>query len=222
MHSAKPNGPATFWQGFLLPKILPANKPAKPLGANPADGLKLFYRKLVCKPNIFFVCLPDILAPMKPEETVDYNIKVCWHAISRMYNTQAAKHDITTSIGFVLLNIDQENGTPATKIAPLLGLETRSLTRILRSMEERGLIYKQADTQDKRSVRIFLTEEGLRGKEISRQTVRHFNQKVREKIPQAQLETLFKVVGQINAMIESKSLFDDFMPKPLRPETTSA
>lgn len=156
---------------------------------------------------------------MKPEETVDYNIKVAWHAISRMYNTQAAKHDITTSIGFVLLNIDQENGTPATKIAPLLGLETRSLTRILRSMEEKGLIYKQADTQDKRSVRIFLTDEGLRGKEISRQTVRHFNQKVREKIPQNQLDVFFKVVGQITGMIEGKTLYDDFVPKPLRSES---
>ncbi|MCB2409487.1 MarR family winged helix-turn-helix transcriptional regulator [Hymenobacter lucidus] len=155
---------------------------------------------------------------MTPEETVDYNIKVAWHAISRMYNTQAAKHDITTSIGFVLLNIDQELGTPATKIAPLLGLETRSLTRILRSMEEKGLIYKQADTQDKRSVRIFLTEEGLRKKEVSRQTVRHFNQKVREKIPQAQLEVMFKVVGQITGMIEGKTLFDDFKLKPLRSE----
>ncbi|MBO3270353.1 MarR family winged helix-turn-helix transcriptional regulator [Hymenobacter defluvii] len=155
---------------------------------------------------------------MKPEETVDYNIKVAWHAISRMYNTQAAKHDITTSIGFVLLNIDQENGTPATKIAPLLGLETRSLTRILRSMEEKGLIYKQADAHDKRSVRIFLTEEGLRGKEISRQTVRHFNQKVHEQIPQNQLDVFFKVVGQITGMIEGKTLFDDFSVKPPRKE----
>ncbi|HEX8428952.1 MarR family winged helix-turn-helix transcriptional regulator [Hymenobacter sp.] len=158
---------------------------------------------------------------MKPEETVDYNIKVAWHAISRMYNTQAAKHDITTSIGFVLLNIDQENGTPATKIAPLLGLETRSLTRILRSMEEKGLIYKQADTQDKRSVRIFLTEEGLRGKEISRQTVRHFNLKVREKIPQNQLDIMFKVIGQITSMIEGKTLYDDFQLKQLRSESPS-
>ncbi|TGE20323.1 MarR family transcriptional regulator [Hymenobacter aquaticus] len=158
---------------------------------------------------------------MTPEETVDYNIKVAWHAISRMYNTQAAKHDITTSIGFVLLNIDQELGTPATKIAPLLGLETRSLTRILRSMEEKGLIYKQADTQDKRSVRIFLTEEGLRKKEVSRQTVRHFNQKVREKIPQAQLDVMFKVVGQITGMIEGKTLFDDFKLKPLRSESAA-
>ncbi|NVO84871.1 MarR family winged helix-turn-helix transcriptional regulator [Hymenobacter terrestris] len=159
---------------------------------------------------------------MTPEETVDYNIKVAWHAISRMYNTQAAKHDITTSIGFVLLNIDQENGTPATKIAPLLGLETRSLTRILRSMEDKGLIYKQADTHDKRSVRIFLTEDGLRNKEISRQTVRHFNLKVREEIPQSELDVFFRVVSQITGMIEGKTLYDNFKLKPLRPAESSA
>ncbi|KUG07077.1 MarR family winged helix-turn-helix transcriptional regulator [Solirubrum puertoriconensis] len=153
---------------------------------------------------------------MKPEETVDYNIKVAWHAISRMYNVQAAKHDITTSIGFVLLNIDQDQGTPATKIAPLLGLETRSLTRILRSMEEKGLIYKQADQQDKRSVRIFLTEEGLRKKEVSRQTVRQFNLKIREKVPAEQLEVFFRVVGQINGLIDSKSIFEGFKVKPLK------
>ncbi|MBD2768781.1 MarR family transcriptional regulator [Hymenobacter sp. BT664] len=158
---------------------------------------------------------------MKPEETVDYNIKVAWHAISRMYNTQAAQNDITTSIGFVLLNIDQEKGTPATKIAPLLGLETRSLTRILRSMEEKGLIYKQADSVDKRSVRIFLTPLGLEKKEISRQTVRHFNLKMREKIPQSQLDVFFKVAAQITGMIEGKTLFEDFVLKPLRQESST-
>ena len=159
---------------------------------------------------------------MKPEETVDYNIKVAWHAISRMYNTQAAQNDITTSIGFVLLNIDQERGTPATKIAPLLGLETRSLTRILRSMEEKGLIYKQADSVDKRSVRIFLTELGLEKKEVSRQTVRHFNLKIREKISQGQLDVFFKVAAQITGMIEGKTLFEDFTLKALRVETPTS
>ena len=159
---------------------------------------------------------------MKPEETVDYNIKVAWHAISRMYNTQAAQNDITTSIGFVLLNIDQERGTPATKIAPLLGLETRSLTRILRSMEEKGLIYKQADSVDKRSVRIFLTPLGLEKKEVSRQTVRHFNMKIREKIPQSQLDVFFKVAAQITGMIEVKTLFEEFVLKPLRQESAAS
>ena len=159
---------------------------------------------------------------MKPEETVDYNIKVAWHAISRMYNTQAAQNDITTSIGFVLLNIDQERGTPATKIAPLLGLETRSLTRILRSMEEKGLIYKQADSVDKRSVRIFLTSLGLEKKEVSRQTVRHFNLKIREKISQSHLDTFFKVAAQITGMIEGKTLFEDFVLRSLTAEMSAA
>ncbi|GAA4426460.1 MarR family transcriptional regulator [Pontibacter saemangeumensis] len=144
---------------------------------------------------------------MKPEETVDYNFKVCWHAISRMYNIEAAKADITTSIGFVLLNINQETGTPATKIAPLLGLEARSLTRILKSMEEHGLIHKVSDERDKRLVRIFLTEKGLEKKEISRQTVKHFNNKVRQEVPQEELDVFFKVCGRIMGMIENKEIF---------------
>ena len=76
-----------------------------------------------------------------------------------MYNQEAVKYDITTSIGFVLLNI-HEDGTPATKIAPLLGLESRSLTRMLKTMEEKGFIHRQPDASDKRLVRIFLTDKG--------------------------------------------------------------
>jgi MarR family transcriptional regulator, organic hydroperoxide resistance regulator len=75
---------------------------------------------------------------MKREETVDYHIKSAWHAISRMYNQQAVQEDFTTAIGFVLININSKEGTPATKIAPLMGLEARSLTRMLKSMEEKG------------------------------------------------------------------------------------
>ena len=142
---------------------------------------------------------------MKREDTVDYNIKVIWHAISRMYNQEAGKHDITTSIGFVLLNIDFEEGTPATKIAPLLGLESRSLTRMLKTMEEKHLIYKMQDPVDKRSVRIFLTKEGKRKREISAKTVKLFNNKVREHIPEKKLKAFFSVIGDIGKVIEYMS-----------------
>ena len=87
-------------------------------------------------------------------------------------------------------------------------------------MEEKGLIYKQADSVDKRSVRIFLTELGLEKKEVSRQTVRHFNLKIREKIPQSQLDVFFKVSAQITGMIEGKTLFEEFVLKPLRTESS--
>ncbi len=38
-----------------------------------------------------------------------------------------------------------DDGTPATKIAPQMGLEPRSLTRLLKSMEDQKLIVRKAD-----------------------------------------------------------------------------
>lgn len=145
---------------------------------------------------------------MRREETVDHNIKMAWHAIARMYNQQAVQYDATMSMGFVLLNINSEEGTAATKIAPLMGLEARSLTRLLKSMEEKGLIYRMADKQDKRSVRICLTEEGKSKKENAREKVLRFNEVVREQIESSKLQVFFEVVQQITRLIEENTIYD--------------
>ncbi|MEL7001097.1 MAG: MarR family transcriptional regulator [Bacteroidota bacterium] len=146
---------------------------------------------------------------MKREETIDHNIKSTWHAIARMYNQQASKQEITTSIGFVLLNISSKEGTPATKIAPLMGLEARSLTRVLKNMEEKGLVYREPDPNDKRSVRIFLTSEGKKKKEVSRETVLLFNEKVREIISEDKLEVFFEVINDINLVLEENNIYNN-------------
>jgi len=145
---------------------------------------------------------------MKREESIDYNIKAAWHAISRMYNQQAVKYGITTSIGFVLLNINTKEGTPATKIAPLMGLESRSLTRMLKSMEEKGLIFKKPDPEDKRSVRIFLTDLGIEKKAISRETVKAFNEEVFKTIEPQKLEAFFDVIQQVNNIIDNNDIYN--------------
>ena len=143
---------------------------------------------------------------MRREETVDYAIKATWHAIARMYNQQASKHDITMSMGFVLLNIHSE-GTPATKIAPLMGLEARSLSRLLKSMEEKGLIYREADATDKRMVRIVLTKEGKKKKEKSRETVLRFNEAVRNQVEAKKLNIFFQVLQEIQKVVEKDNVY---------------
>lgn len=145
---------------------------------------------------------------MKREETVDYHIKAAWHAIARMYNQQALKYGGTMSMGFALLNIHTEEGTAATKIAPLMGLEARSLTRLLRSMEEKGLIYRESDKTDKRSVRVRLTREGRKKKEKARDTVLRFNEAVRAEIPAAKLEEFFLVLQGINRIIDRNNIYE--------------
>ncbi len=148
---------------------------------------------------------------MKREETVDYNIKVAWHSISRMYNLYGANFDITASTGFVLLNIDVDEGTPATKIGPMLGMESRSLTRMLKSMEERKWIYREKDEEDGRSVRIFLTPLGREKREISRLSVKAFNAKVRDQITDKELRTFIKVSQEIGLVAENKEYVNEFL-----------
>ena len=145
---------------------------------------------------------------LRPEESVCFTTKTTWHAISRLYNTTGAQHDVSASTGFVLLNIDLHNGTPATKIAPTLGMEPRSLTRLLKAMEEKGYLERRQDPSDGRVTRIFLTEEGKRKRDLARTGVIAFNKAVRDVVPEEKLAVFFEVANTINEIIDKKSIYD--------------
>lgn len=115
---------------------------------------------------------------MKPEETLDFHVRWAWLKIAKMYNQEAAKHGITQTIGFVLLHIDPKQGTPSTQLGPQMGMEPTSLSRTLKTMEAKGWIARVKDDKDKRITRIFLTAEGLRLRNLSKDTVVHFNKKL--------------------------------------------
>ena len=105
----------------------------------------------------------------------------------KMYNEQAAQYDSTMAAAFVLLNIDIENGTPSTSLGPIMGMESTSLSRILKTLEERGVIYREKNPNDGRSVLIKLTELGIEKRDPSKSKVIQFNEQVR-KLSSTQIE----------------------------------
>jgi DNA-binding MarR family transcriptional regulator len=143
---------------------------------------------------------------MKPEETIDHPIRWAWHRIARRYNSEAAKHGGSMSIGYALLNIDPE-GTPSTKLGPKMGMEARSLTRTLRNMEKEGLIKRVPDGRDGRMIRVLLTPKGKQMRDIGKATVIRFNEAVRAKIPANQLQTFHHVMNKINTLLDDDELF---------------
>ncbi len=143
---------------------------------------------------------------MKPEETIDHPIRWAWHRIARRYNTEAAKHGGSMSIGYALLNIDPE-GTPSTKLGPKMGMESRSLTRTLRNMEDKGLVRRVPDGKDGRMMRVVLTPEGKHMRDISKAAVIHFNELVQANIPARELDAFHAVMHKINALLDRDDLF---------------
>jgi DNA-binding MarR family transcriptional regulator len=144
---------------------------------------------------------------MRPEETIDFHLRWVWAKVSRLYNAEAARHDSSMAIGYILLNIDRE-GTPSTKLGPKMGMEPRSLTRTLKTMEENGLIVRKADQEDRRMVRVHLTKKGQAMRDASRDAVLRFNNFVRDHLDAAKLAVFFDVMSDLNALLDDPQLFE--------------
>ena len=137
---------------------------------------------------------------------IGFDVKVTWLAIARMFSSASNEQGVTVTMGFALLNISREKGTPATKIAPLLGMEPRSLTRLLKKLEEDGLISRKPDPEDKRSVRIFLTALGAEKKAIAQQQVERFNSAVRASVKEKELRSFFDTLEKIHNVIKENTI----------------
>jgi DNA-binding MarR family transcriptional regulator len=124
-----------------------------------------------------------------------------------MYNEEAAKYDATMATGFALLSIDKEDGTPSTALGPRMGMEATSLTRTLKTMEEKGLIFRKKNPDDGRGVLLYLTPFGKEKRELSKNTVLKFNETVKQHVSEEKLAHFMEVAEIINELILEKSIF---------------
>jgi DNA-binding MarR family transcriptional regulator len=142
------------------------------------------------------------------DKTIDYILRTTWLAVNKMYNEEASKFDSTMATGFALLSIDPDEGTPSTSLGPKMGMEATSLSRTLKSMEEKGLIVRKPNPEDGRGVLIYLTDFGKEKREYSREKVLTFNNTIRENISEEKLNSFYEVAELINHMISNKRIYN--------------
>jgi DNA-binding MarR family transcriptional regulator len=141
------------------------------------------------------------------QQTIDYSLRTTWQAVARLYNEQAAHYEGSMAIGFTLLSIDKDKGTPATEISARMGMEATSLTRTLKTLTEKGLIIKRKNPADGRGVLCYLTELGKEKRELSKNTVIQFNEAIKSAISVEKLNHFFEVTETINQLITDKKIF---------------
>lgn len=141
--------------------------------------------------------------PNRKEEMFDFAIRHLWHKIARLYNQKANQHGVTISVGFILLNVEKK-GTPSTQLGPKMGMEPTSLSRTIKSMEDNGLIRREADPDDGRRVLIFLTELGVEKRKLAKSVIVGFNQKLSGAIPSGMTKTFFEVANRLDAVLDNE------------------
>ena len=141
------------------------------------------------------------------KKTIDASLRTTWNAVSKMYNREASKFNSTMAMGFALLNIEAE-GTPSSSLGPKLGMESTSISRLLKSMENKKMIKRVPNPSDGRSVLIFLTPFGKEKRDDSRSVVLNFNHVIENQLSDIQIKHFFEVTECI--MEESKK-FEHFL-----------
>ena len=138
---------------------------------------------------------------MTREDILDFYLRWAWVKLARVYSAEADRRGITLSVGYALLSIEKE-GTPSTKLGPRMGMEPTSLSRTLKNMEEKGLIERRPDKNDKRSVRVFLTKLGLDARRQSRDMVVGINERLAAMLGDQTMKELNEGLRKLNTILE--------------------
>lgn len=131
------------------------------------------------------------------DQIIVHKIRSAWFEMSRMFNQVANAYNITLSVGFTLIAIYEEKGTPVTKIAPRMGMKPNSLSRILKTMEKDKLIERVADSLDKRKVLVRLTEKGSNIRKVSIKSVFRLNNALIKDLDPIKLRHFYEVINSV-------------------------
>lgn len=142
------------------------------------------------------------------DKTIDYVLRTTWLTVQKMYNEEAAKFESTMATGFTLLSIDPEKGTPSTALGPKMGMEATSLSRILKTMEKKGLIERHPNPNDGRGVLIHLTQFGREKREYSKEKVITFNNSIRKEVSDEKMNNFYEVAEVIVDLISNKKIYN--------------
>ncbi|PFA70492.1 transcriptional regulator [Bacillus sp. AFS015802] len=122
--------------------------------------------------------------------------------IIRFLTLHLKEFDVTPEQWTVLKTLAEQDGISQKQLALKAEKDQPTVTRILDILERKELIYKQKNTEDRRSFLIFITEKGMTAKdELSPFIESLYEGTILRGISEEELEVYKSVLSQINANI---------------------
>lgn len=97
---------------------------------------------------------------MELTQCINYLLTTAQHTVFQYLNSKLCVHDITPSQYAVLSCLWQRGCATPKQIAEILCLEISTISGVLDRMQKKDLIAKFTNEEDRREVRIMLTEKG--------------------------------------------------------------
>lgn len=99
---------------------------------------------------------------MKLDDCISFQVAQASRAIYRPYKDRLYRYNLTPPQLFLLLALYEHDDVGAGDLANRIHVDKSTLTGILVRLEARGLLTRESDENDRRTVRVTLTEKGRR------------------------------------------------------------
>lgn len=97
---------------------------------------------------------------LKREQMLCFSLGVAMRRISKCYAEALAEHDVTPPQLYLLSCLGREDGQKPRDLAEQVCLDSSSMTGLLDRTEKSGLVMRQPDPEDRRALRVHLTDLG--------------------------------------------------------------
>jgi DNA-binding MarR family transcriptional regulator len=98
----------------------------------------------------------------KARDSVGYLVRRAGNLMTTKVEAAFADHEITFAQWLVLMKLRDGLATTAAEIARDMCHDSGALTRVIDQLAQRGLIERERGLEDRRTIRLSLTEAGLR------------------------------------------------------------
>ncbi|HPF43794.1 MAG TPA: MarR family transcriptional regulator [Syntrophomonadaceae bacterium] len=126
-----------------------------------------------------------------------FNMRAAMKKIDKNLGQQLEPFGISIPQSFILKSLLEEDGTTLKEIGNRTLIDSSSMTVLVDKLEKDKLVERQLDAQDRRAIRIFITESGRKLAEEVLEIANNFNKKITELIDEENKETFLRGVNNI-------------------------
>ncbi len=110
---------------------------------------------------------------------------------------------ITGTQGYTLLALPGENSISMNDLSLKMRLASSTMTRMVDQLVQKGLVERESDPDDRRVVRVRLSQRGELAQRQLQEALQSFFQKVLSQIPENRHESMFNSLTALNAAIQN-------------------
>ncbi|MBC7075254.1 MAG: MarR family transcriptional regulator [Syntrophomonadaceae bacterium] len=134
---------------------------------------------------------------MELDQCINFVLTKAQQSVYQLFKTELHSYGVTPGQYGILKCLWDKNGQTAKQLAEQLFLDSSTVTGILDRLENKGLVKRQPNSRDRRSLQVVLTNKGRELEGPLSQAIVRANQKALLKLEDDEIKQLQQLLGKL-------------------------